>query len=511
MASSQPSSFAAVPFSASFPQQSFRLLELSPDLVEIIEAQRQASSKRRKLWFKSSLSSSAATAPTRREASDHKEGFLHLCSAEKIWAVKQVSTSNSVHVTRMVSAAEVDQLQIQEKQEQDKKREEGMEADEDISMAMDEADACSASAATDTHGGGGITAISQVKNILELIEVKPGAADVERMVREMVPMYHDDHSGTTHTSLRDAMMTLSDIFDNISAPTTPIIAAMKRLFLFGVSIHPSTLQDKSTRHSSDTSIAYYIPSPAQLLGSWRLFAQQCTISNCRIDEGLNYFALRDLLMELREEDAVEKNEVDFERNINIILAILRRLALDRDANVAQTKGVEDDEEPSFHVRHDLDCAPFTSPSIATTNINLDPALTRDFVGRWLLLAQLDAFRQTTSPSTTSASLPMTKFLAEWTDLLPTVWARSCDRDAVHELVATVQGVQISEDEKGSEIIAFGQCGVPSNGIGSNRLSSGAVKQRGSAENAKLPDQNSKKRKWHEKFGAQRAAAATAKK
>ncbi len=40
-----------------------------------------------------------------------KEGFLHLCSDEKVWAVKQISTSNSVHVTRMMSVEEVQRLE----------------------------------------------------------------------------------------------------------------------------------------------------------------------------------------------------------------------------------------------------------------------------------------------------------------------------------------------------------------------------------------------------------------
>lgn len=82
----QTSGFPSIPLDLKHPFQSLRLLEVPDEILDII-AQGQ------ELSFVSSPASISSNTNT-------KEGNLHLCSANKTWLVKQVSTSNSLYITQ---------------------------------------------------------------------------------------------------------------------------------------------------------------------------------------------------------------------------------------------------------------------------------------------------------------------------------------------------------------------------------------------------------------------------
>jgi hypothetical protein len=518
MASSQSSLFPPVPFSATVPQQSFRLLELSPELLDIIEAQRQTASQRRRLWFKASTGSSfvSTSASARRglsqsidgraEESD-QEGFLHLCSDEKIWAVKQVSTSNSVHVTRTISAEEMQRHR-----------------DGDGDMLMTEA-AEFASAEEANSGDSdrsaftsndGITAIAQVKNILELIEVKPLDGDVDRMLRDMVPLYGDGEdeddqrvagrggvsaSGAGLSSDDRSGTSLQYIFDNVTAPTKTIFEAMKRLFVFGISTSPGPAS-RATEYGPqrrERTPTLFIPTASLLLKCWRVFMQQCAISEVHLDRqaGLEYSALRGLLDEIVDSSCSQSNaeaEAEADLQTNVIVAILRHLSLDagdyarygRDGNFNlpipnfHLPPGSDSEELriELHGNGNGDSNDTTGTSL---RLRLDPIKTRDVVGHWLL--------RSLGSKTPQQPVGLGQFVSQWGELLPESWTRECDP---HALVSSSPEWEIGKDSQGEEVLRM--C---SNG-------SDAASSAAQAEHAK--SQVRKRGKWHEKFGAQRMAA-----
>ncbi|KIW64062.1 hypothetical protein PV04_09022 [Phialophora macrospora] len=518
MASSQSSHFPPVTFSATVPQQSFRLLELSPELLDIIEAQRLVASERRRLWFKASTGSSSFTstsASTRRGLSQSidgragdsdKEGFLHLCSDEKIWAVKQVSTSNSVHVTRTISAEEI-------------QRHRHADRDGDGDMLMTEAkehtigeEAYSGdSGSSAITSNGGITATAQVKNILELIEVKPLEGDVDGMLRDMVPFYSDGEneddqrvtgrvtesaSGAGSSWDNRSGISLQYVFDNVVAPTKTIFEAMKRLFIFGISLSPG-LASRVTlngQQRGEPTAVLFIPTASLLLKCWRVFMQQCAISEVHLDTraGMEYSALRGLLDEIVESSGSAFN-AEAELQTNVIVAILRHLSPDagdyarygRDGNLSI---------PNFHLPPDSDFEGLrmelpgngdsndaTTPATgASLRLRLDPSKTRDLVGHWLLRSLGDKPQQ---------PVGLAQFLFQWGELLPESWAQECDP---HGLISGSPEWEIGKDNQGEE--ALRMC---SNG-------SGTASSAAQAEHAR--SQARKRGKWHEKFGAQRTAA-----
>ncbi|KAJ9613032.1 hypothetical protein H2200_002973 [Cladophialophora chaetospira] len=474
MASSQSSTFPPIPFCATTPQESFRLLELTPDLVEVIESQRQVSSKRRKLWFKSSAPSSS-TGRARSGAFQaiggdvEKEGYLHLCTDEKIWAVKQVSTSNSVHVVRTMSAEEA---RRQETERRDR--------DEDGDLAMDEGDrhVNGDDVSGDPGKGfenGGVTAISQVKNILELIEVKPDEIEVERILRDEVPIFPDADTEDEVVPVSNHI-SKEDLFDNIPFPTNMITSTMKRLFVFG---HKSS----STQAESIFPVPrMFIPSTTLLLKAWMQFTTQCTISGLKLDRngGVDYHSLHQVLLEVAQ-SCISPSEAEV--TLNVIMAILRRVAIRDDC--------ADLEDPVFYVQADLDCRPFTDARLGTDDrTSLDPSATRDLVGRWL---PTDLKPGSTPVSglklDTSGVLTVEAFLDGWTKLIPDSWAKECD---VHAIVASVEGWEIGRNSQGKEVLKMSS----DQGVG--------ISSANHPEQAKA--QPRKKGKWHEKFGAQRSAA-----
>ncbi|EXJ55543.1 hypothetical protein A1O7_08471 [Cladophialophora yegresii CBS 114405] len=540
MASSLSSHFAPVPFSLTEPPQSFRLLELSPELVDIIETQRNVASKRRRLWFKastrasysaptSSLRGSSQSIETRAGDAD-RAGFLHLCSEEKVWAVKQVSTSNSVHITQWVSAEDM-QRQRQQRADQDGHEDDDMFMTEAEGQASGDGDGkgtdssdADADRLADPASNGGITAIAQVKNILEIIEVKPSEGDVDRMLRQMVPSYGDAEDGDDQhvvtagargeglSSDNRSGLSLQYIFENTPAPTKTIFEAMNRLFIFGISASPAEPAEEGAGHGQqqeqeqDRGVALFIPTTGLLLKCWRVFMQQCAISEVHLDgragAGVEYRDLHGLVDEIVELCRPQPNP-EAELQTNVIVAILRHLSLDVGdyARYAST--------PSFHLPPDADLdalreelpsgqddgdATNDATTTTTTRLTLDPIKTRDLVGRWLL--------HSLSVRGDTQSIGLAQFLMQWGDLLPESWTRERECD-VHALLSG-SGFPEPEWEIGKDA-THGEEILRRVGRSRDDADASSATQ---ADRVRVQSHTEarKRGKWHEKFGAQRNAA-----
>ncbi|KIW60612.1 hypothetical protein PV05_00817 [Exophiala xenobiotica] len=503
MSSSQRPEFPPVPFSSTYPEQNFKLLELPAELACVLEEQRRSGNGAR-VYLKSAPTTlsnrplnGVQSAGRNRGAQSNRDigggagqGFLHLCTDEKIWAVKQVSTSNSVYVTQSIDEPRRKRRRINTERN---------DGDEDMCMddegGISPRDQAGEGIIQGGHGGGkekrayeaesGITTISQVRNILELIEVKPDPEDVERGVRETVPMYQGQtdeeegglHMGTSRDNETEAqkMVRLKDILEDIPAPTNAILEAIKRVFVFYLS--------RSVEGKEGDMQGLYIPSSALLLRAWRAFMQQCAISGVMIDGdemvseqiGVAFDDLR------RSADGDEEWHVLGD----VVKAIFRRFA--KEMSNPQ-RGSERDVEEEFVAVPDI-----TSWRKAEAS---------EHVGRWVLD---DLQRQSKS---SSKPVPVDEFNQHWTQNLPDSWAKECD---VVGLVKAVEGVDMVQDDQGTKVLHFAGQGtddVLALGLGSVKRLGVSVTAKTSTAAADDDAKAQKKRKWHEKFGAQRNAAGT---
>ncbi|KIW33948.1 uncharacterized protein PV07_00759 [Cladophialophora immunda] len=507
--SSQPTTFPPVAVSSTLPQQSLRLLELPPELLDVVETQMKNPSKRRKLWFKSSVDTAGpskgqrllkgfgrgASSPV-TAAEEGKEGLLHLCADDKIWAVKQVSTSNSVYVTQTCQQPYAPQKHAGGQGTGGK--------DGDMPMAGAEGHVGVDGLAAAAGSRGGITTKAQVKNVLELIEVKSDERDIERKIHDMVAVYQDmeddfgpldpGRPGTGIESSGNEAVSSRDILDNISAPTRLIQDVMRKSLIFGL---PQTTMRQSERHEEMA----YLPTPSLLLRHWKEFLQQCTISSVNFEKNANVLPGKTVRGVL--DGLLEAEETDEGRSLalNVTTAILRRFT--------------DEDEEGRDPRHgdlptlldpDLSIGSMDEEQLLNVKLKFNPSLSRDMIGRWLLLSHA---RRRSSPSASSDSdrerLRVDKFMTEWTQLLPDPWAVGCD---VSSLLSSVEGVEVAKDDEGEEVLRFASA-RGSHASGPSGTSHPSPPS-GRAKDAQQSSQNQKKRKWHEKFGAQRTAPAAKK-
>src|SRR5271156_3399898 len=115
--STQTSTFPAIPFTHTHPQQSFRLLELPPELLELLSSDNPPTyviygiqldltlnrfrlTKSTRLYLKSSNPPTNVSSTTTPRTKGAEAGYVHLCSPTQTYQVRQVSTSNSLFVTQ---------------------------------------------------------------------------------------------------------------------------------------------------------------------------------------------------------------------------------------------------------------------------------------------------------------------------------------------------------------------------------------------------------------------------
>ncbi|KAL2444043.1 hypothetical protein ABEF95_014927 [Exophiala dermatitidis] len=606
--------FDPVEFSVTVPHQSLRLMEVPAELVAVIEAEREREKRRRRrkgqklksrLQFKSSpstthpstsapdKSSSLFASASSSSSAQQGQGHLHLCSDDKVWAVKQVSTSNSVYITRTqtqtharpappASAAALSPAAAAAPKDADG------DADGDATMAMAMAMGSSDPTAsapvqhdtsqsqspqsrhypdtnTDTASLSrpGITALSQVRNILELVQITPSDAQIETHSRNIVPVCDDpdrevDNNGHfSHSSLASSdgldsstATTLQQVLDNIPASTNQILRVLKHLFAFQLPLPlplpPSSSESESVEkapngHDTSTSPAIYLPTTHLLLRAWKTFIQQCAISGVNLTTTNPHDQNDHQKVQKVFKDMLEEADT----NQDGILAVAVTRAILRHFN--DTNHTNTTPNSSLAVS-DTDLDPKPEPALDhlensnSTSIwtkNLDPAAIRDAVGMWFLLSLRDklASNPTTGGSGgggsggggSSNTISLNDFTQQWAELLPDAWAPDSDdaRSLISsigetygiELPKTTTGTADDDNNESEEVLKFSSSfsarhddrlgfakQVGYRPVAALPVPSAGVKRQQAQSLTKNEDADpagQKKRKWHEKFAAQR--------
>lgn len=468
-----------------------------------------------RLQFKSALSQDSTST-----LSEPAQGHLHLCSDDKVWAVKQVSTSNSVYITRVQSLSyheshkqlENGQQQLGHTQDEgatvnDRERpaatggdadnpqrgfqdidgDTQMETEQATKDDDDQRSPQQERSMPDRQPQTGITAISQVKNILELVEVKPDDANIEASIRALVPVYDDPerdgddavlHMPKAGTERDSAMVTRNNVLDNIPAPSAFIIKLLEKLFVFSI----------PRPQGQDQISAIFIPTSYLLLRAWKTFVQQCTISGAKLDacEGVSSQQLEEVFRDMKAEAATKEDG-----NVTVVVtrAILRQFF--------QPTGDDNSVLESGSDGQSLD----QSLDLPGKTLAFKDSDTREAVGSWVLLSLQDQQQH-------SSTIPADDFIRQWTELLPDSWAQDCDlKSLVHSSGAAVELAR----ESGTEVLRFSApAGRGLRIQGANSGVAGPVTPAVKADATKGQSQsqshgqNQKKRKWHEKFAAQRS-------
>ncbi|KAK5046067.1 hypothetical protein LTR84_008524 [Exophiala bonariae] len=493
----QDSGFLPISFSSTFPQQAFRLVELPPELVALIEARKEIRLPR--LQFKSAgqplqhnSSHSSLGGHGSAGATATSEGFLHLCSEEKVWAVKQVSTSNTVFVTKACDAPINDR---------------DLEGDVD----MDESEeAPPAEGRDDMSGTGkpskGVTTIAEVKSILELIPVEPSEDSVQEQMLSMVHAL-TDRSMDVHLSEPHDRTSYSfqEVLDNIPAPTAVCCRVAKNLLL----IHDPASSDPARKICSSAE-------PSLLLSAWKEFMQQCIILGYKIDAPARAQTHSEpptfstVFQQLEEQHDQGLNATAGDFPSTLIRAILRRF---KTRSILVPKSSLDDMGKDM-LDDEFDWA------AEPLNSGWDAEHLTLKLGEWQLQNLL--MPDIGSTDTSKKDIRTDVFLdTHWKDLVPDSWHPFCSVDALLALMNRTSAVvelfkasvpdEFGIPEQKDFIRVAGTGTVQGMGSGIKAISAtttGGDLGRVSAETlAAAAAKNQKKRKWHEKFGAQRNAAS----
>lgn len=366
------------------------------------------------------------------------QGYLHLCTNEKMWAVKQVSTSNSVYITESTGATD---------EPRSKRRKIEHEKDEEVDVEQRR---------QQQDENGDMTAISQVKSILELIDVDTDAGQVESMVRKMLPLYHnaDDDDDVGRYPENDPCVRMEDMLHDVPAPDKVILDVARKLFVFALS-------------KGKDEQALYVPTSSLLLRSWNSLIQAYTLSPLKTNWDDVKSWLDPVLADM-------KRNIDDENESSLLTAVamasLRQFAI-------MQGGSDFQHNKTFT----------TVPEI----VGWDGGQGCTVVGQWLLKSLRKDDRSN------AAAVSVEGFKQQWEQILPDSWATQCD---VVSLVKSSPDVEIvTDDNQGKEMLKF----PTATALGDLRRTAGI----NSTSTTTVNDAKAqKKRKWHEKFGAQRNAA-----
>ena len=362
---------------------------------------------------------------------------------------------------------------------------------------------------SDPNRNRAITAIAQVKNVLELIPIEPDFAAIELQIRSLIPYSTDPTADYTYTISRTRPsssnpVTLNDILQDIAAPRRSILSIATKLFLC----------------LSDTNKSVTIPTPTHLLSSWQDFIQVCNIRGIHIDSdkptdhSIESEKIGSIFAEMdtdAEADSISNSPTTTTTHINILRAILRRFRplSPPESTATQTPDPEDLVDKAWE----------TLPAQGDWNAE-DLTLT---IGQWILQAA-----QTQPNDTTSAvGLPAQTFIEKWSHVVPETWTSYCQIPVlvtrakqngieieISKISQTKDGAESIEEEiirivqnqhqrrpGGAGLFSVGDKSTSNGKNGS--ASSGASTASAAKAATGSAETDSKKRKWHDKFAAMR--------
>jgi len=422
--STQSSDFPPVPLGISQPFQNIRLLEVPDEVLDIITNSDEG------LYLKSSPSTDyGATA---------REGDLHLCSDNKAWLVKQVSTSNSVYVTR---ASNLQQHETEYEGNGDHTTSNG-QGHEVFTPDL------------------GLTAIAKPTNILELYHVP--AANHETTVTEHLNRLVPTISRAADQTII-SQYSLQDLYNHIPAPTSLIKQVLARRCVFELpwSFSQFSPSDpfgmKSGPIISGPGARAYIPAADLLLETWHKINEAATISDTNITGDLEPDMLLDAFPDI--DDPSDRGDV-------VHKAIARRMF----------------EKDGYFVSLGL--------IMKATDIQAKDELDGMEMTRWVGSTILEVH---TAPDGHGV-LDKDVFEEQWENAVPAAWVKYCSVEVL------ASACNITKDEQEKELVSWRPFATE---IGTGATPS-AGDQESSSKPAPAPATSSKgKRKWHEKFAAQR--------
>ena len=402
--STQSDSGLSIPFFLphSSQQQTLRLLELPDDLLDIITSEHNNKNKdddnntkpRRTIQLKSASPELTRT-DTLSAASSHdaKEGQLHLCTEDKAWAVRQVSTSNSVYVARWDDASVSDRIQ-------------SVSTGQDVNMTDG-----------DTHGHGieaslRLRALAQPNTVLELLPVTQSVEDVMKMLMGLVPLYDTSSKEDPRDQLiLQEQYTNARLSDEIPAPNSLIRDAIDRLCCIDIPILPG-----SRSYNTPSGSACFIPTAGTILDFWRKILDTCAIHSVRLNGAVDLPQLVACISDDCEE--VESEGTTDTTTIPLIAIAQKLLYRTLPSLHIGTLALLTTTEARNH-----------TPQSSCLRLSLNPQSIASYLGQLLVLAKLqsqhnvihqDEFAATFQPSASTTTTPtsLATFLSTWRSLLP---------------------------------------------------------------------------------------------
>jgi hypothetical protein len=386
----------------------------------------------------------------------------------------------------------------------------------------------------------GITAVAQVKSILECIPVTPDSGDIERRICDLLGLEMEDPDLEGSTTFPPTSVDLRDVLADIPAPDGLIRDIMTKLFVITVPEEHGAGGGGGVDDTVRVGIA--IAAPSLLLKAWRDIVAVCDEAGVGLNEHQDDQWLRDAVSRRLQNQQNGKpsstnTTLDTRREttlvVNTVSAVWKRFHTSKDVKAKEAD--------------DTDMDRLSEPGISTsTTASWDVKGLSVAVGRWILEAQPADER--------AKGLELDSFVDEWRDALPKPWRVHCnasrllcgddaignsererrgrieiikqrklasgrgsaqipaergadddeggEEEQIIKLVGSALGYGSGYGRDGQDII-FGGMIDDSNGAGPVS----GTKTRPPVEDAK----DVRKRKWHEKFGAQRDRAKGVKK
>ena len=387
---------------------------------------------------KSSESLYLRSSPSLEENGATKEGNLHLCSDKKAWLIKQVSTSNSVYVTRASNLPE---------------HEAERESDGDHTMSNGQEPEASASNL-------GITAISKPMSILELYPVP--ATDHETTISE-----HLNHLIPTISRATDQSATsqysLHDLHNHIPAPTSMIRQFLARKCVFELPWSPPqpSASDpfgmKPNSVKTGTGGRAYIPTVKLVLDTWLKINEAATISDTEIAGDLE----ADMLLDAFPGDDNPPNGSD-----DVYKAVAKRM-FGKDGYLVALGLIINAKE--IHAKDKLHVVEMS---------------------RWVGNTMLEMYSALDGNGTREKEA----FEEQWENAVPAAWVKYCSVEVL------ASACKVTRDGEGKELVSWQPFVIEAGATSSASEQENSTKPAAAA----APTASTKgKRKWHEKFAAQR--------
>lgn len=438
-----------VPFSIAQPFQNIRLLEVPDELLEIIASRQSVrlvsepageSQSVTASSFDSSLTSSLCS----------KQGFLHVCTDEKVWTVRQVSTSNSLYIARTVRG------------------------DISTTTARSHEEGTGNDGSGSWNHGVGLIAFAKPTSLLELQEKTSDCPEVAaRYLDRMIPLWPASSLAVDSPTKTPAYTSTRSILDDVPCSVAAVRKAISLAPLFRTA-----------------SGVFHIPTRVFLLETWTKIIELATI----LDLSLTHDTLignEKFWVHLRSDIGEEGVE------------LAKQILKPKDGLLRALKLMAGDSSKDSHGKDGNNSdTPITRP----TTIYDERGIAR-WTARLILQVQSHSHGHNTDagathptvnqqPDSTTGML-VSQFMQKWHSTLPAAWTKNADLPLLEDFM------QIQETDGGEVIVLLGG-DIAGQAKQPQQSASGSTNTSRNGNSITNASANSTgKRKWHEKFAAQR--------